>query len=412
MESIMTNRRAFLKRTLASGAALGGASLFNLAIPVTSAFANETKLNANPNAKPVKTLVLVELHGGNDSLNMTIPHNQQAYYDVRPTLAIKKPDQLTLTDELALNSVMQPLEASWANSELALLPGVGYPEPNRSHFRSIEIWDTASRSDEFLDEGWLSEVLQGHAKPETMAANAIVIGRNAAPLMGHDMKTLVMRNQASFIRDAKRLDKIIAETDNPTLKHILNVHRDARQGGEILKQGFEKAQKQAYSDKGKTPSNDKFLKDMREAAAIIQSGYGAPILKVALSGFDTHFNQKGQHQKLLTSLANGLAAFRASLQQSGHWDDVLVMTYSEFGRRVGENGSQGTDHGTAATHLMMGGKVKGGVLTDVPSLTNLKDKDLQFTTDFRSVYASVVEQWIGLKPQGHLAGFDQIGLLA
>jgi uncharacterized protein (DUF1501 family) len=407
----MINRRLFLKRSLASGAALAGTSLFNLAIPVSSAFASEVKLNSNLSAEPVKTLVLVELHGGNDSLNMVIPYNQKAYYNVRPTLAIQRSEQIPLTDDLALNGVMQSLEASWANNELSLLPGVGYPKPNRSHFRSIEIWDTASASDEFLDDGWLSEVLQGQSKPDEMAANAIVIGRNAAPLMGHDMKTLVMHNQASFIRDAKRLDKIIAETDNPTLKHILSVHRDARQGGEILMKGFEKAQKKGYEDKGKTANNDKFLKDMREAAAIIQSGYGAPILKVALSGFDTHFNQMDQHQSLLSSLSNGLAAFRTSLKESGHWDNVLVMTYSEFGRRVGENGSQGTDHGTAATHLMMGGKVKSGVLTIPPSLSDLKDKDLQFTTDFRSLYASVVEQWIGLKPRGHLAGFNQLDLL-
>ncbi|MGY0627520.1 MAG: DUF1501 domain-containing protein, partial [Paraglaciecola chathamensis] len=309
----MITRRQMLK--LSAGLSVAGLSM-PLAVPAWA---------TNPD-KP-RYLILIELHGGNDSLNMCIPHNQEGYYAARPSLAIPKDQHIILSPELALNGVMSPLENLWAAGELAIIPGVGYPEPNRSHFRSIEIWDTASNSDEYLSDGWLSESLKQVTLDEHLAAHGIVIGRNPAPLMGEGLKTLVMRNQASFIRESKQLDKILASTENPTLRHLLNVHKDARRGGEVLRMGFENAKKEANKDKGKKSNADRFLVDVQEAAAIIQAGYGAPVIKLALSGFDTHFNQKTQHQKLLKSLAQGIAQLRASLTESGHWDQTLVMTY-------------------------------------------------------------------------------------
>ena len=394
----MITRRQMLK--LSAGLSVAGLSM-PLAVPAWA---------TNPD-KP-RYLILIELHGGNDSLNMCIPHNQEGYYAARPSLAIPKDQHIILSPELALNGVMSSLENLWAAGELAIIPGVGYPEPNRSHFRSIEIWDTASNSDEYLSDGWLSESLKQVTLDEHLAAHGIVIGRNPAPLMGEGLKTLVMRNQASFIRESKQLDKILTSTENPTLRHLINVHKDARRGGEVLRMGFESAKKEASKDKGKKSNADRFLVDVQEAAAIIQAGYGAPVIKLALSGFDTHFNQKTQHQKLLKSLAQGIAQLRASLTESGHWDQTLVMTYSEFGRRVGENGSQGTDHGTAATHFMVGGKVAGGIKSVVPSVTDLVDKDLQYHQDFRALYASVTEQWLGLPLSSHYQRYKQIPLLS
>lgn len=356
-------------------------------------------------------LVLVELHGGNDSLNMCVPHNQDVYYRERPSIAIPKSDQIIISPELALNGVMSSFENSWAAGELAIIPGLGYPSPNRSHFRSIEIWDTASNSDEFLDDGWLAESVKQQPLSEHLAAHGIVIGRNPLPIMGKGVKTLVMRNQASFIRESKRLDEILAQTDNSTLRHLLNVHKDARRGGEVLRQGFEQAKREQNKDKGKKPNVDRFAHDLREAAAIIQAGYGAPVIKVALSGFDTHSNQKQKHVTLLKALSDGLAGFRSTLQESGHWDQVLVMTYSEFGRRVSENGSQGTDHGTAATHFILGGKVKGGIKSTMPLLDELENKDLVYTTDFRSMYASVLDQWMHLPSIQQLRGYKNISLV-
>jgi len=393
--SAMITRRSLLKLS-------AGLSVAGLAAP----------LWANTTPSTQRYLLLIELHGGNDSLNMCIPHNQEAYYKGRPSLAIPKDQHIILSPEVALNSVMSPLENIWAAGELAVIPGVGYPEPNRSHFRSIEIWDTASNSDEYLSDGWLSESLRQVPLHEHLAAHGIVIGRNPAPLMGEGLKTLVMRNQASFIRESKQLDNILASTENPTLRHLLSVHKDARRGGEILRAGFEQAKKETNKDKGKKSNADRFLVDLNEAAALIQAGYGAPVIKVALSGFDTHFNQKNQHQVLLKTLAQGLANIRSTLTESGHWDQTLVMTYSEFGRRVGENGSQGTDHGTAATHLMAGGQINGSIKTAMPSLNDLVDKDLQYNEDFRSLYASVIDQWLGLPLGQDYQKYKQIPLFS
>ena len=352
----------------------------------------------SPVAQPkANYLLLVELNGGNDSLNMCIPADQDDYFRLRPSLAIAKDQQIRLTPELALNSVMSPLEEVWAAGELAILPGLGYPEPNRSHFRSIEIWDTASDSDQYLDEGWLSSVLAqlpNNTLSEAFAAQAIVLGRNAAPLLGHGIKTLVMKDQQSFIQESAQLKALSAATQNPTLRHILNVNLQARSGGELLKMGFEPAVKKEPEGKGKQPNDQQFKQDLKEAAAIIKQGYGAPVIKVALSGFDTHANQTNTHQKLLTSLAQGLADFRKEMQDANLWDQIAIVTYSEFGRRVAENASQGTDHGTAATHLVMGGRVKGGIKTAIPALNQLEKGDLKMTKDYRHLYASVASQWL------------------
>lgn len=358
-------------------------------------------------------LLLVELNGGNDSLNMCIPTDQADYYRLRPSLAIEKSQQIPLSPQLALNGVMSALEDVWAAGELAILPGLGYAEPNRSHFRSIEIWDTASDSDQYLDEGWLSSVLANlpsNAQSTAFAAQAIVLGRNAAPVLGHGIKTLVMKDQQSFIQESAQLQALSAATKNPALRHLLNVNLQARSGGELLKMGFEPAVKKAPEGKGKQANDVQFRQDLKEAAAIIKQGYGAPVIKVALSGFDTHANQKATQQKLLNSLAEGLAEFRKEMQEANLWEQIAIVTYSEFGRRVAENASQGTDHGTAATHLVMGGRVKGGIKTAIPALNHLERGDLIMTTDYRHLYATVANHWLQAPLTEPLKGYSALDL--
>ena len=366
------------------------------------------------NGTAPRYLLLVELHGGNDSLNTFIPINDKAYYTHRPTLAVPSDAQVALTDTLAINAQMAVMEPIWAAGELVLFPGVGYPQPNRSHFRSIEIWDTASDSDQILENGWLAELYKGHSLVKHFSAQGIVIGRNAAPLVGNDLPVLVMNNQKQFIRQAEKLKEISEQSKNATLKHMLNTYQSARAGAQTLKQGVNDEMMMGgidKKDKGKVAKIAEFKRDLNEAANIIKGGHGAPVIKVALSGFDTHINQKNQHDQLLKALAEGLAFFRQTMKEAGLWDQVLVMSYSEFGRRVTENGSQGTDHGTAATHFMMGGKVAGGVRTPMPSLSDLQNKDLKYTTDFRSLYASVAQQWLGIAPGPLLAGYPQLNII-
>lgn len=355
----------------------------------------------------MRYLLLVELHGGNDSLNMCVPYSQNVYYESRPSIAVPKQELIRLNEHIGLNGIMAPLEPIWEAAELAVLPGIGYPKPNRSHFRSIEIWDTASDSDEYLDNGWLGEMLVKFPLSSRMAAQGIVLGRNPAPLISDNVKMLVMNDRNSFIKQAARLREVVANTNNLTLKHLLDVTLSAKGGGERLHAGVK-----MKGPKGtKNFKSNNFLKDIHEVIGLIKSHVGAPVYKVSLSGFDTHANQIGQHQVLLKQLSEGLAYLRLSLKDAGMWDQVLVMTYSEFGRRVTENSSQGTDHGTAATHFLLGGRVRGGIRSAMPNLSDLQNKDLQHTLDFRSIYASVVDQWMKGAITTQLKGFEQISIL-
>jgi len=340
-------------------------------------------------AAPIRRLlILVELKGGNDGLNTLVPFADPAYRRLRPRLAIGAGDVLRLDDERGLHPSLEKLMPVWSAGELAVVQGLGYPDPNLSHFRSIEIWDTASRSDEYLDDGWLTRVFAKHPSPPGYAADGVVVGAaDLGPLAGPGARTLSLANPEQFLRNAKLAKATAAGSANPSLAHILRVERDIQQSAERLHPGREFAT--AF------PAGP-FGAAVRTAAQLAANREGISAVRLTLGGFDTHANQAGTQAALLRQLGEGLAALRDALKEIGRWQDTVVATYSEFGRRAQENQSAGTDHGTANVHFVLGGAVRGGLAGKAPSLERLDaGGNLIHTTDFRSYYAGLVAGTLG-----------------
>jgi uncharacterized protein (DUF1501 family) len=341
-------------------------------------------------------LILVELKGGNDGLNAVIPYADADYYNLRPRIAIARDQVLQLDARAGLHPSLQPLMALWQNRELAVVQSVGYPSANLSHFRSIEIWDTASKSSEYLSEGWLTRAFADAPVPRTYAADGIVVGSNdMGPLAGGGTRALALTNTEQFLRQAK-LAGSEGTSRNPALSHILKVEQDVAQAAVNLTA--------AYTFRTEFPNNP-VGNAFKTAAQVIASKAGIAVVKVTQNGYDTHSGQQGTQQRLLKELAEGLTAMRAAMQEIERWDATLMMTYCEFGRRPKENQSGGTDHGTANAHFALGGRVKGGLYGLPPALTRLDaNGNLPFAVDFRDMYATALERWWGVNSTVALNG--------
>jgi uncharacterized protein (DUF1501 family) len=336
-----------------------------------------------------RILLLVELKGGNDGLNTVIPYADPLYRELRPTIGVARERVLQLDEHVGLHPKLEPLMDAWKARDFAIVQGVGYPDPNRSHFRSIEIWDTASSSGEILTEGWVARALEHAAPPTGAGVDCIVIDTNALPMMGPDLRTIVMQDAETFLGQVQAMtpDVPVDDQGNRALRHLLAVRRQVYEGAAALRDKLQTAPAPARRGAGLGVFGERL--DL--AARIIAGGLPVRAVKIALPGFDTHANQAPTHEALLAVLANGLATFRYNMIAAGRWDDVLVLTYSEFGRRARQNASDGTDHGAAAPQLMLGGRVRGGLHGGHPSLADLQDGDLRHTVDFRDVYASIAK---------------------
>lgn len=339
-----------------------------------------------------RILILVELHGGNDGLNTLVPYSDERYYQARPHLAIPRARVLQLSPSVGLHYALEPLMPLWEKQQLAIIQGVGYPDPNRSHFRSIEIWDTASASQQVLDEGWLARLFETYPLPEAFATDGILLGqRDGGPLSGKTVRTIALHDPQQFLRQAGHVKAVEQSSTNRALAHILQVQRELTHAAGDLAAHLQQA----------PPLQTAFPvspigRQLETAAQLLAAKVPVAVIKASQTGFDTHAGQLGHHERLLKELAEGLVAFRQAMGQAGLWDRVLLMTYSEFGRRVGENASAGTDHGTAAPHLFLGGSVKGGLYGSMPSLNDLQEGDLKHRVDYRSLYATVMRSWWGI----------------
>ena len=341
-------------------------------------------------------LVLIELKGANDGLNTVIPFANPRYTELRPRLAIARDQVLQLTEQEALHPALQPLMPLWQNKELAIIQGIGYPNANLSHFRSIEIWDTASKSEEYLDAGWLARVFAQTPAPRQFAADGVVVGSNdMGPLSGQGVRTIALADTAQFLRNAK-LAQPGSDGRNAALKHILAVENEIVHAASKL--NANRVFRTEFPRSG-------FGNQIRTAAQLVASNAGMATIRLTLTGFDTHAGQLGTQANLLKDLAEGISALKSALSELNRWDSTLVMTYAEFGRRPKENQSAGTDHGTANVHFVTGGNVVGGMYGQAPELNRLDGNgNLPFAVDFRNMYATVIDKWWGLDSSKILQG--------
>lgn len=344
-------------------------------------------------------LVLIQLAGGNDGLNTVIPTADDHYFKLRPTLAIKGQDALRLDDLTALHPALADLHALHGEGKVAVVQNVGYPNPNRSHFRSMDIWETASDADESVSTGWLGRYFDNacngapddspvgiHSSQEVPQAFS---GEHSHNVFGTGGQ---IRDRAGNATSRALLEKLIQNTDDHRnedagfLKHTL---MDALVTERRVQRIFGE-----YRPDAKYPGSG-VAQSLRGVAALIAGGLSTRVYFVSHGGFDTHANQAYRHRALLADLSAAMNAFQRDLEAKGLADQVLTMTFSEFGRRPMENQGGGTDHGTAAPLFVMGKRVKGGLLGTPPSLDLPKNGDLKFSTDFRQVYATVLDRWLG-----------------
>lgn len=370
-------RRLFLRACAATLATAGFAGWARAAAP----------------AQP-RLLVLIELRGGNDGLNTLVPVDDGHYADLRPRLALRGDAVVPLATGQALHASLAPWLPLWQAGEMAVLQGVGYPQPNLSHFRSIEIWDTGSNSNEYLPQGWLTRTADIAPVFRAAAADGVIVGAADLGPFGGGARAIALADPERFARMA-RLATSETVPARGALAHLLRVENDIVRAGQELRP--------SVTFRTEFPRGPFGL--AVQTAAAVASTRQAPVLRITLGGFDTHQNQIPQHANLLRQLGEGVFALRAALQEIGLWQDTLVLTYSEFGRRPRENGSGGTDHGTANVHFAFGPGVRSGFYGAPPALDRLDaNGNVPHALDFRQVYATVLERWWGLDSARALGG--------
>ena len=358
-----------------------------------------------------RKLVIVQLTGGNDGLNTIIPFRNDAYYSARPKLAIARSLALPLTDELGLNPGLAKLRPLYDAGHLAIINGVGYPQPDRSHFRSMDIWHTASGSEQFLETGWLGRYMDTrNAEPHDVVEFG---GSLSLANKGEQVKAIALTDPARFYHATREpyVAKLAGEQHALAHQQLGYLYRTMTET--YRSAGYIQEHLRPRSTATVFPKGD-LSRQLRHVSAFIQSGMETSVYYTSTAGFDTHVNQQANHQKLLTEVSEAIAAFMDDLKAAGHSGEVLVMVFSEFGRRVKENASNGTDHGTAGPMLLIGeGVKKAGVFNAPPSLEKLDDNgDLAFSIDFRRVYATALGRWLGVDVNGVLGdGYQPLPVL-
>ncbi len=336
-----------------------------------------------------RIVVLVELKGGNDGFNTLVPFKDELYYKYRPRIAIQERQVLKLNDEVGLHPRMKSLMPIWNSGKMAWIQGVGYPHPILSHFRSMDIWDSGSNSNQYVEQGWLSRVLPQYKQ----GLHGIALNKGQAqlgPLLSSTLNSITMQDPRNFLSQIKRINDCQPNRRTPAIAHVSQVQHQLFSAGEQLASKLGRSPRRT----GVGFSKGVFGHSLESVAEMIINGVDAPVYKVTQEGFDTHSGQRGAQDTALYTVANGLASFQKAMQRAGKWNDVLVVTYSEFGRRARENRGGGTDHGTASSHMIMGGRVRGGIYGRHPDLARLDaNGNVQHTTDFRAIYGTLAQRW-------------------
>lgn len=411
-------RRKFLRTVI-----LGGAMA-----PTVPSFINRTfaALDGAAAASSVPVtgrdqtiLVVMQLAGGNDGLNTVVPFADDAYHKARPGLAIKAGSVRRIDDYCGLHPALENLSAMLEDGDAAVVQGVGYPNPNRSHFRATEIWHTASDADKNEATGWLGRYCDAACSGEDPGAPLAVADQVPQLLASDSGRALAMGNPRDFQFEdgmepaAMELEEDPASSDGGSIGMLYGEHGHEPPVAEFLQRTALDAVASSArvqdilrrSHEGPAYPGTDLGRRLQLVARLIGGGMSTRVYYVSLGGFDTHANQAGSHERQLQTFDRAVAAFRADLKHQGNDDRVLLLTFSEFGRRVAQNASGGTDHGAAAPLFLFGGGVRGGLHGKHPSLTSLQRGDLVHHTDFRSVYATILEHWLQT-PSASVLGRD------
>ncbi|CAN5493516.1 DUF1501 domain-containing protein [soil metagenome] len=345
-----------------------------------------------------RKLVIIQLSGGNDGLNTIIPYNNDIYYQGRESISVAKNNVLKINDELGFNPGMSKLKELYDNGYVSVINSVGYPNPNRSHFRSMDIWQTASDSEAYLNSGWIGRYLDSECSDCKNPYNAIEVNDSLSLAMkGNKYNGLAVEDPQKFF---------LSSTENffTDIAGISNSKKDDHDNVSYLYKTVAEATSSAnyvyktskiYKSKSDYPKGQ-FSQNLKTIAELIISNIDSRVFYISLSGFDTHVNQNSRQNALLKELSDGIHSFTTDLKQNNRLNDTLVMTFSEFGRRVSQNASNGTDHGTANNIFMINGQLKKpGFYNSAPDLTDLDNGDLKYKIDFRTVYANVLNKWLG-----------------
>lgn len=413
------SRREFIHNGL--GFISLGLSMPTLLMQATRAMADPAvKAAALPGVPGGKILVVLEMAGGNDGLNTVAPINDPLYSQFRPTIGVKAEDVVKIDKGLGLHPAMDELGKLYESGKVAVVTGVGYPNPNRSHFQSMDIWQSANPTMDARERtGWLARYFDEDGHLTKGPLTGVSLG-NSLPLAlwSETSPASVIGNGQDFGFAARGGDaqkeiqalKTLYTQDNMANGTVASSARDfiSNVGNEVYSSSDDiKAALRAYDTKAGQKANypnNGLAKGLQTISKLITGGLPTKVYYITMGGFDTHANQPGQHANLLNNLSSSIDAFYKDLALQGRENDVMLMTFSEFGRRAKENGSAGTDHGAASVMFVVGGTVKGGVHGDYPSLNDLDDGDIRFHTDFRSVYATVLDGWLGASSKAILGG--------
>ncbi|TLV02510.1 DUF1501 domain-containing protein [Dyadobacter luticola] len=362
----------------------------------------------NVGAAGSKILVVIQLSGGNDGLNTVIPFRNDIYYRERPSLAIAREKVLALNDEMGFNPALSPLKELYDEGLVRVINNVGYPNPDRSHFRSMDIWQTASSSDQYLQTGWVGRYMDAACSGAGGCAphRAVEVDDTLSlSLKGNAVNGLALLNPKKLYNQTRGgMVKELAQTSSSkTPDNLGYLYKTLAETVSSAAYVYDQSAKSVHQTKGTYPAHE-LGKRLKTVSELIQSDTVTRVYYVSISGFDTHVNQAGQQERLLRQYAEAVKAFMDDMKATNRQDDVLVMTFSEFGRRVKQNASNGTDHGTANNVFLVGGGLSssGHIYNQPPDLDNLEEGDLKFSVDFRSIYATLLADWLNADAQAIL----------
>ena len=336
-----------------------------------------------------RRLILVELSGANDGLNTLAPIRNDYYHSLRPSLSLARNQVIELQDDHGMHEALKPLTTAWQRGELAWVHGLGYPSANRSHFKSIELWESGGDGQIAGRTGWMTHDIEHALGRAVTDPHGISLVNDMNIFHSASGRWLSMSSPKQLMVGRNDVDASVQDV-NATIQLVTARMQELDSTLVQLQKRLANAPKVPAIGRGQLGGH------LQQVLRLIRAGIDTPVYRVQLGGFDTHQNQLGRHNNLLSQLGMSLAQFRAALIQDGEWDNTLIMTYSEFGRRAAENKSGGTDHGTAAPHLVMGGQINGGLYGEPTDLSNLVDGDPEFTMDYRSLYSQVLATWFGI----------------